>query len=324
MNSFSLKTLCAILSLFLTNSDLFADILIDGYTDTTNDRFTNSSSFILNGLDLSGVGQTNLGPGGLPSNWATAISRNVVLSAYHARPNINETIHFYPGNDPSVSSVQRHVVSGIKIGGANGTDLYLGLLNRELDDSIRAYDFAQEPLDGSPPANGNAFLELAGRYQGLNAYVFGTSPFDEDSNLLDARTNFNDLAVGRNKISGYSENFPFNSNQDNDVLILYHENDGDADFVPFEARVRGGDSGAPLLVDIDGDLKLLGTNGFLLSGDAGFGVNYTGNQAAAINNFISVNSVPEPSSVSIMILALMGVGSRRKRCMLSPKLFQTQ
>jgi hypothetical protein len=268
----------------------------------------------MDGFDLSGVGQTNLGPGGLPSNWATAISRNVIISAYHARPNINETIHFYPGNDPSVSSVQRHVVSGVKIGGTNGTDLYLGLLNAKLDSSIRSYDFAQEPLSGPPPSGGMASVVPAGidLYQGLDAYMFGTSPFDEDSDPADDRFNFNDVAVGRNKISGYTENFPFSSNTDNDALILFHEVMGDADFVPFEARLRGGDSGAPLFVDIDGDLRLLGTNAFLLSGDAGSGVNYTGNQAAAINAFI-IASVPEPSSTGVVFLALLGLTIKRKK-----------
>ena len=289
-----------------------ADIVIDGYTDSLHDRFTNSASFILNHQDLSGVGQTDGGASGTAGNWATAISRNVVITAHHYRPSLSETIYFYPGNDPSMTPVERHIVSGQRI---SGTDLYMGVLNANLPSSIKHYEFATEPLSGTPPDGNNIFIEDAGIYQDLNAYLFGKSPFDHNSDPNDDRTSYNDQAVGRNLITGYSENVPFNGNTNNDSLILFHDSNGDADFVQYEARLRSGDSGGPMFVEINGTLRLLGTNAFLLNGDAGSGINYTGNHAATITSFINDNAaIPEPGSAVVVVSVLL-IGScvRRRR-----------
>ena len=291
-------------------STVFGDIVIDGYTAATNDRFTNSASFILNGHDLSGIGQTDGGTSGSQGRWATAISRNVIISAYHYRPGINNTIYFYPGNDPSVMPVERHVVSGQKIA---GTDLYVGVLNEILPGSIKHYDFAQEQLSGTPPNGDEFFLSDAGIYQGLNSYMFGKSPFDHNSDPNDDRTSYNDQAVGRNIISGFSENVPFAGNNDNDSLLMLRETNGDPDYVQYESIFRGGDSGGPLFVEINGELRLLGTNAFLLTGDVGSGVNYTGNQAAAINSFINANAIPEPASGLILLPGLAICLLKRRR-----------
>lgn len=78
-----------------------ADIIIDGYTNATNDRFTNDGTFIMSGFDLSGVGQASTG------RWATAISRNVIISANHLSP--SGTISFFPGNDASATPVTRTI-----------------------------------------------------------------------------------------------------------------------------------------------------------------------------------------------------------------------
>ena len=75
-NRFKICGIC-LAAITFSVSAAYADISINGYTDETNDRFTNSSSFIGNGYNLSGVGQTNGGTSGTAGNWATAISRNV-------------------------------------------------------------------------------------------------------------------------------------------------------------------------------------------------------------------------------------------------------
>jgi hypothetical protein len=67
---------------------------IVGFTAATNDRFTNSSSYILNSFNVSGIGKEPdvTGEPGESSRWATAISRNVVISAFHGRP--SGAVHF--------------------------------------------------------------------------------------------------------------------------------------------------------------------------------------------------------------------------------------
>ena len=187
-----------------------ADIVIDGYTDETNDRFTNSPSFIGNNfdglgnnLDFSGVGQ-NAG-----RRWATLVSRNVIITAEHFNPR-NSVVHFYEGNDPTGSSVSRTVLRGERIG---STDIWLGVLNSNVPDSISAYEVASQFLSGTPNPLADAPFDDAGDYQDLSAYVFGRSPFNTGSDAT--RESYNDQAVGRNRITGYAENVAFDGQSDN-------------------------------------------------------------------------------------------------------------
>ena len=293
-------------------ADARADIIIDGYTDATNDRFSNSRSFILDGFDLSGIGQAANG------QWATAISRQVIVTAEHARP--SGTVYFYPGNDPTVAPVKRTISKGTKLTSADGTsDLYLAALSAPLPLSIAHYAYATERLLAAVtgfPLN----VEDAGSFQGLNAYTFGITPFNLASDPNRSRRNAQ--AVGRNLITGYSENVPFEGNGDNDALIFEQDAAGAANFVPYESMLDRGDSGAPLFVDIGGQLVLLGTNAFnygsgtgvadFITGGFGSGINYIGNGEAFISAFIS--SVPEPSSgASVAVVVLLSLSLCRRR-----------
>jgi hypothetical protein len=293
-----------------------ADMVINGYSHATNDRFTNSASFIAGAFNLSGVGQTDGGTSGSAGRWATAISRNVIISANHYRPPLNGSIYFYPGNDAGATPVTRQVVSGMRIG---STDLYVGLLDNPLPNSITHFDFSSEALMGTPPDSmGNISIENAGSLQDVNAWLLGKSPFNHNSDPNDNRTSYNDQAVGRNRITGYSENVPFGSNLNNDSLIMWHDPVGGIDFVPYEAEFRGGDSGGPLFVEVNGQLLLVGVNSFLLEDDFGnliaSGATYVGNQASLIRAFINANAVPEPGSGLLLIGAagMISIGRRRR------------
>ena len=301
-----IKFACMLVAVFLAaDSQLKADMEIDGYTDATNDRFSNAGSLIMDGFDLSGIGQNSSG------RWATAISRNVVISAAHF-PSFGE-VTFYETNDPDGATVIRNVVSGMKIG---STDLYVALLDFNLPSSIAHYSFATEPLAGTPGTDPLS-VDSAGIYQGLNAYMVGLTQFDRTG--IANRPGQTEQAIGRNKISGYSENVPFLSNTDADTLLLERDPNGPDPFVQYEARVVSGDSGGPMFADISGELRLLGTNAFRADpGDfvgitIGSGINYTGNQAAAINSFITLNAVPEPNSFCLLAIGLMLAGYRRRR-----------
>ena len=294
----------ALTSLFLTASGLQASIIIDAYTDPTNDRFSNSSFFELDSFDLSGIGQDGSG------KWATAISRNVVISAAHFAS--SGTIYFYPGNDATEAPVTRTVSSGTKIG---STDLYVSVLSAALPSSITHYSFASETLSGTPGSTPSVVAN-AGIYQGLNAYLFGRSPFDTGSDPN--RENYNDQAVGRNVISGYSENVPFLGNTDADAILFARDSMGEANYDTYEAKFQSGDSGGPTFVEISGELRLLGTNAFIYNpsafeiGGDGSGINYTGNQVAFLNSFIAIHAVPEPGSLTLFALAMNIVAIRRR------------
>ena len=128
-------------------------LLIDNFTPQANDRFTNDSSFILNGSDVSGVGRVNSGLG----RWATAISRNVVVSAYHARPLDTATIEFHTNNDPNGPTVTRGISSSFRVPQSsslgNDSDLWVGVLDSNLPSSIASYDLfsTSTPISSTPP-----------------------------------------------------------------------------------------------------------------------------------------------------------------------------
>ena len=298
----SIRCSFVIAALLSLASPATADITIRDFSAATNDRFTNDPGFIMNGFDLSGVGLTTGG-----GRWATAISRNVLIGAFHFTP--GGQIEFSPDNDPNSQSVSRSIVSGTRVG---DTDLFLAVLNAPLPSSIAHYSYATEALSGDlPGANAPFPVNPAGIYQGMNAYLFGRSPVDHTGLPQDQ-------AVGRNLVTGYSENVPFNG-ADNDSLLFEFDNEGDPDAQMFEARFQGGDSGGPAFVDIGGELRLIGTNSFIY-GDGDFtnpgigsGINYTGNQADFIGNFIAANAVPEPGSLLVLCASIALFARRRHR-----------
>lgn len=280
-----------------------ADIQIDGYTHATNDRFTNSGSFVLSGYNLSGVGQVSSAAG--QGRWATLLSPNVVISAWHFPPPTNSEVTFHLDNDPNSTPVVRTVTStSLRVG---GTDIWLGVLNAPVT-GASYYEIADEVLSGPPGGNAGNIVN-AGSFQDVNSYMFGLSP---KANLA-----WQDQAVGRNRILGYWENVPFNGD-DNDSLILEYNLSTDPEYVQYEAHFRGGDSGGPFFIERNGSLLLLGTNGFVLNTSTGqtvaSGVNYVGNRAAAIRDFVNLHSVPEPTA-GLLLCGLGGilVASRRQR-----------
>ena len=278
-----------------------AAIQITGYTDATNDRFTNSPSFIAAPYDLSGVGQNAGGA------WATLISPNVIVSANHARP--SGDVFFYAGNDPTSTALVRQI-TGVtqRIG---NSDLWLARLSSPVDGSIAIYDFARIPLVGPPAVGNTIFVASAGVYQNDNGFVFGQSPTP--------RSGSQSQAVGRNLISGYAEDVNFLDGKV-DTLILRFEQPGDPSFVPYEALVQGGDSGAPFFVDEGGTLQLLGINSFQLQNTAsgaaiGSGINYIGNYQSDVDAFIAASAVavPEPSVCGLAAAGLATAVWHRRR-----------
>lgn len=295
---------------FLTlGSTASADIIIDGYTDEENDRFTNSSSFIATGLDFSGVGRRESGPNQSASStvgasWGTLISPNVVIGAAHAIGSPFRQYEFYADNDPNSTRVTRTEISRTRL---SGTDLILVVLNARVDPFITHYNFAQEALSADPfDADTNSGLFNAGSFQDEVAYVFGISPADSASTAVDQ-------AVGRNRVSGYIENIDFQGNVDNDSLLFARDFEGDDDFVEHETLVQGGDSGAPVFIERNGELLLIGVNSFRDTDNTFSGITYTGNLAEEINSFITLNAVPEPSSVTLLVIAGLGAFVRRRR-----------
>ena len=299
---FKAITSWAIILVLMTTASEAA--VIDSYTAATNDRFTNNGTlFEARSFNLSGIGQTSAG------GWATLISPNVVVSAFHAKPSTDSVINFYPSNDPMSNVVQRTVTStNVRVG---STDLWIGVLDSNVPDTIRPYSYANVFLIGTAPGATVDFVVTdAGVFQNVNAYMVGRSPESFPPNQSQA--------IGRNKITGFAENAKFGSS-DNDSLIMAYDAMGSSDYVTFETRLVSGDSGAPFFVESNGNLLLLGTNAFRIdigTTPVGSGINYIGNQSSFISDFVAINAVPEPSSLFLGATAAIAgyvVNRRRKK-----------
>ncbi len=300
-----LQTMMFLGAAIASQSIVIAGIQIANFSDNTNDRFTNSSSFIGAGLDFSGVGRTTDN-----GRWGTLISSNAVLTANHFRPSVSSTFEFYSGNDSSAGAFEAIVTGGQRVG---STDLYISFLDRNVDPSIAVYDFNTEFLFGDPNPGSPINAVSAGSAQNQRAFIFGVSPTGRSALATDQ-------AVGENIISGFDENVVFGSGTDVDTLILVNDAAGSPNFLTHEAFVQGGDSGAPVFIESGGDLLLLGTNSFQLNSDPpgtfqATGISHTGNQTSTISSILSANviAVPEPNSIMLIALMVLGLVNRRRR-----------
>ena len=274
---------------------VFANMVIEGFSDAANNRFTNDpASFIGGTLDFSGVART-------PDRgrWGTLISPNAALSAHHFRARVGDTYEFYPDNDPNSTPFEAVVTSTLRVG---SSDLSIAILDRNVDASIAVYDFAIEPYSGDPPmvidnpdgtTSFQTFINSDPNevdIAGARALMFGISKAQN--------TTATDQAVGENLVLGYSENVVFGSNTNNDTIIFERDAPGSANFLTHETYVQGGDSGAPtFLIDSEtNELVLLGVNSFQLdaadpSTFQSSGVTYTGNLKDEINAILEANAI---------------------------------
>ncbi|WFB36055.1 fibronectin type III domain-containing protein [Kiritimatiellota bacterium B12222] len=222
------RSLSILLLIFL--SGLLRGLTIEGYSATSNDRFANDPSFIANSFDLSGVAISSDG------KWATMISPNVFLTANHYTPGTGQTLTFYQTNDPSGPSVTRTVNSTqLRIG---SSDLRLVTLDIPLPEGYTFYTVETRPINN-----------YWGQYGNEEHFHLGRSP----GNYATSR----DIGVGKNVVDIRYSNRVISSPQASGPAIECKKDSGN-DAIPYETYAVGGDSGAPLMIDNNGTLKLIG------------------------------------------------------------------
>jgi len=285
-----------------------AAISIQNFTSATNDRFADSPDFTAAAYDWSGVGRSEDG------KWVTMISPNVFLSARHFHPGspgtgIGQTVHFYPGNDPSAAPVTR-TIAGVQP--VAGSDLWLGHLSSPLPGSIATYAISTSTLTSG--SFGTSAL--------ANAPVFmsGISPTTGSPGSYPPTNQ----AVGTNRIEGFQSGVTI-SGIVGDVLLTVRNQPGDTGFVhtSYEANLAGGDSGSPLMTISAANLVVSGIAWAIgtVDIDPGAGVTnrsatiytYTGNHATAIQNYVSLNSVPEPGIWMLAAITALFLAGRGRR-----------
>lgn len=277
-------------------------INISGFNTATNDRFANEGSFVADQFDLSGVAYNGTGPSN--SGWLTMVSRNVYITAEHAKPTVGSSATFYASNDPNGASLTRSLTSDRQQIGT--TDILLGTLDTPLSQDYAFYDFASEAITnnntgpGNGPGSANSESFINAPYFAANAYVFGRSPTSWPTSQ--------NIAVGRNILDGFQPGRTVTNANEGDSI---EADVGGSNAVTYEAQLAVGDSGGPLMVDNGaGGLTIVGLNWFIATetNPPFFGASYVGNYSTQIQEFIDANPVPEPSQTAIL-LGLVGFAS---------------
>jgi len=135
--------------------------------------------------------------------------------------------------------------------------------------------------------------------------MFGRSPSNVTATI--------DVAVGRNILDRWFDSVNASGTTD-DAIGSTVDASGSSNFVPFEAALAGGDSGAPMFVVQEGVLTLVGLNWFVgtSGGSTINGQSYLGNYDAEIQSFIIANAVPEPSAAFLAFASACLLLRRRR------------
>jgi hypothetical protein len=278
-----------------------ASIVIAGFTAATNDRFANSSAFVLDAYSLSGVGLTASG------QWGTLISPNVVVSAWHYNPGSNGTLTFYGSNDPNGGSLLRTVVDSQRIG---TSDLWIGALDTPLPDGYTPFPYTTTLITDND-------MFLASGYAGATVYMMGRS----QTNTGYGASASTDTAVGVNLLDTAGT---VTVSGTTDYAIGAVQNVlGDTNYQTYEAYLQGGDSGGPLFTITGGALELLGINWFIGTADIDpgpgetlrnvSGFSFVGNYAETLQAFIDAHPVPEPSTLILLAMLPVLLAASRRR-----------
>ncbi|MEZ6061496.1 MAG: PEP-CTERM sorting domain-containing protein [Planctomycetaceae bacterium] len=262
-------------------------LIVQGYNTNFHDRFTNHADFIGNPYNWSGVGRG--------TQWATMVSDSFFVSASHAHPGLNADVTFYHGNDPGGMSESHTVAQGWRI---DGSDLWLGRLSSSVSSNVEKYAIADVTPSGAEGLTFSTFGRTGGA-------ATPTSQRMGRNVVTQSITNFSDPAL-----SGSGDVFIF----DYDVPGLGAD----------EARVTGGDSGAPTFVLTPSGPAVLGIHWFMyqneMLGELGSGDTFVPSYIddmnlimAGFGESLSVVAVPEPSSVVLLFSIAAGIALYRRR-----------
>ena len=243
--------------------------------------------FIGSAFDSSGVGRVHTN-----TRWATMISDRFYLSASHWPPLTGEKVRFYNSNDPADGYEEHQSRAGqqIKIDGV-GSDLWLGRLFSAPSDSIARYPI----LDLTDPS----------AYENLEILTYG----------LDFGTGATSQRLGRNTIDPHSiRDWTVGGSTG---MTYAYDFDTVGGVGPDESFIQGGDSGGPSFVAYGDQLAIVGMHWFKFGNNSAD--TFVPHFISALNDALEpwgesvmVLSIPEPSSVAILGLALMAYGMKRK------------
>lgn len=271
----ALITLLALAGSMAPGRKAEATIMLQAPDPKLHDRFYVGvdKAFIGDPYDWSGVGKN------VAANaWGTMISESYFLTATHRRPAINDTMRWHGDNDAAGQFIERTVVSGTQIA---GTDLWLGKLSAPINQG-------GEPTIAIYPL---ATFSAPSGYNNLPIYTMGQG----------TGTTVTHQRLGRNIIDPGTVQL-LTEGPSSGLIYTY-------DFLATggvgadESLLVSGDSGAPSMAVIDGQLALVGIHWVTSSGVSPpfSGDTLVGQYINQINAVMaadgqSVVVVPEPGS----------------------------
>ena len=215
--------ICLFLLLSVGSSPALADMYITGNVTPDPQRYYrfydgSDKAFIGQGLDFSGVSAS--GP------WATMISPQYFITAYHWPATSSPTLTFYEGNTTASGGHTYNVDTSFHFDATydgQPADVYIGRLTSPIP--------ASDHIAYYPVLN----LPNFSNYVGMSIYNYG-----------------NPNLVGRNVISKVE---PYAEGGENGYGMFYNY---DASGGPDETYLIGGDSGGPSFAVVNGKLALFG------------------------------------------------------------------
>jgi hypothetical protein len=213
----------------------YADI--DSYSAATNARYENDPSFIV-GNSLSGLGRsinTSFG------SWGTLVSPNVFISANHWSPAVGHSLTFFASNDPSGPSITRTVIASRQLG---NSDIQVGVLDFSLPSEYQPFPFFNTPITSLIDFESSALLD---------GDVFMVK---RDT---DASFQLENVAVGKNITEHWMAPNTI-SGIDQPLLIAVDDPSSSSFWVQYESILQLYDSGAPVLLELNGELTVIGLN----------------------------------------------------------------
>ena len=221
--------------------------------------------------------------------WATMVSANYFISATHFAPGVDQTLTLYGSNDLLGPKQEVKIVGGQQI---LGTDLWLGQIDQPTN--FTTYSIA------SP-----------GNLTGTEVYMVGVGG--------------GGMRLGRNTVEGYLPAFSHpNLGASVTDSVIYDYDTPTGGVGPDEAKVEGGDSGAPTFIIVNNKPVLLGIHWFQYSGgdftnaSSGSGDSLVPQYVSAINfsmggQQVLIAAVPEPGSFALLGLPCVVCLYRRLR-----------
>ena len=281
MKRVSIISISLCLVVFFCVEASWADLQIREFDAKRHDRFHvgGDKAFIGEGYDFSGVGKD------ANDLWATMISPTYFVSSSHFRPGSGATVTFYENNDPSGATHEHTVADWGRPVLPDGPDespnydLWIGKLTTPIDtDKVAYYSVLELPSTDD--------------YIDRDILVYGQP----------------DL-VGHNTISYIDTLGGVNDKH----MWFYYNTPTDPD----EAMTQNGDSGGPSFMVWDGALTLIGTHHYGISsgGDSFIPLYIDGLNAwmAADGSDERVTVVPEPATMILLSIGVMGMIIRRRR-----------